>query len=990
MSGPDEDKLKPNETQIGSAFPNQTTDFSVTTNTRVPDPNSASIDIYSTQFANATMRSDGNVPSAPALSVGTTNKIDFPSDIPGFVVEGELGRGAFGVVYRARDELLDRKVAIKRPLINNPAHRQQYIDEAKKAVKLDHPSIVPIYQVGMTANQEPFVVQKLIEGSTLREILQKGDIRLPLMQTVDIIRQVCLAVDAAHTAGIVHRDLKPENLMVEPEGRVYVADFGLAILEDDEQNKKGREVAGTPMYMSPEQFAGRFVWLDGRSDIWALGVILYELLSGKTPFTGTTLNELRDQIKNKDPRPIHQRDPKIPSAFDAVFRKCCAKNVGDRYASVREMIADLDGIVESLPFLETVNSMSLSRSGAFRTLNSTSGANFGLTGESIQAGQTVRGLNALSNAQSTMRDSAGGASVRESNLLWKLALPALLTTVLLAGIVGVAWITKFGPFAAKADTSKQPDSPPKNEELNAGVNEHGESPSNVSSDVGVAEIKPKELPVAPKPLPPSKPFLVSIGGKGTHESIAKAIADSAAGDTITILEGTYRESLLIDRSIHLVGEGVVKILSTEQACVKIQADSQVSIEKVTLDSQAAKFNTIDLAGGSLRLKQCDVFASSNQSYNCVKARANSTFVADECKFQSTVDVVVSAEKTSSVSVRDSTFNFSGNSDPSLKRIGVQGNGATGLIQRCVFEGPCIAGIDWMDSPTSELTIEGCQFDNCDIGIQTKACKAVVIKGTPDDPCELKNAIYGLSIKQSNVHLSWVNVDGVRDINSNRNRVGRQITENSEVTCTDCDFFGSACGILLNQSSIDISNVAIRDTSFVGMLVDGGTVVGNELNLLSVANYGLAVLSKGASVKLSTLVVEARIAEQKITPAVYVSSGVVEFNTGTFSNCLCGIFVDPPRELINGTGFPEKRSLIEIVGELAKTNLTTPVKVNSDHLTLTNCDGGWVFNGIGSSRVKQLDGDLSESQRMPKLMDEDLEQKGTDLTNFSVAKRPGRQ
>ena len=171
-----------------------------------------------------------------------------------------------------------------------------------------------------------------------------------------------------------------------------------------------------------------------------------------------------------------------------------------------------------------------------------------------------------------------------------------------------------------------------------------------------------------------------------------------------------------------------------------------------------------------------------------------------------------------------------------------------------------------------------------------------------------------------------------------------------------------------------------------MLVDGGTVVGNELNILSVANYGLAVLSKGASVKLNALIVEARIIPQKITPAVYVSSGVVEFNTGTFANCLCGIFVDPSRELINSTGFPEKRSLIEMVGELAKTKLNTPVKVNSDHITLTNCDDGWVFNGIGSIRVKQLDGDLQESHRAPKLMDEDLELKGTDLTNFSVVKK----
>ncbi len=375
MTGPDKGNLKPNETQVESAIPNQTTDFSVTINSKEAEPNAASIDVYSTQFADIDMtrRSEGSEPSSLESSVGKPIKNDFPTDIPGFVVEGELGRGAFGVVYRARDELLDRKVAIKRPLIDNPAHRQQYIDEAQKAVKLDHPSIVPIYQVGMTVNREPFVVQKLIEGSTLREILQKDDHRLPLLQTVDIMRQVCLAVDAAHTAGIVHRDLKPENLMVEPEGRVYVADFGLAILEDDEQNKKGREIAGTPMYMSPEQFSGRVEWLDGRSDIWALGVILYELLSGKTPFTGATLNELRDQIKNKDPRPIHQRDPKIPSAFDAVFRKCCAKNVGDRYASVRELIAELDAIAESIPFLETVSSMSLSRTGAFKALSSTVG-----------------------------------------------------------------------------------------------------------------------------------------------------------------------------------------------------------------------------------------------------------------------------------------------------------------------------------------------------------------------------------------------------------------------------------------------------------------------------------------------------------------------------------------------------------------------------------------------------------------------------------------
>ena len=456
MSGPDKRKVDPNKTLVVPEEPvvpfSQTTDFSVSTNTGMSDPDSAQVDVYSTQFADRSVPTGGTVKSDSGKSDNasgavSSSKNQLAVDIPGFVVESELGRGAFGVVYCARDQLLDRRVAIKKPLISNPAHRQQYIDEARKAVKLDHPSIVPIYQVGMTTNDEPFVVQKLIEGSTLRDLLKNGDGRLPLLQTVSIMRQVCLAVDAAHVAGIVHRDLKPENLLVEPEGRVYVADFGLAILEDDEQNKKGREVAGTPLYMSPEQFAGRVEWLDGRSDIWALGVILYELLSGKTPFSGSSLNELKDQIKNKDPRPIHQRDPKIPSAFDAMFRKCCAKNVADRYSSAREMIAELDVITESLPFLDTINLMSQGRTGSFKSMSSSVGSGLGSADGSSQGGLTSRGLSAFGSAQSTLRNSMGGATIREQSTAKRLFAPFLFAAAILGTLTCAAWMAKIGPFA---------------------------------------------------------------------------------------------------------------------------------------------------------------------------------------------------------------------------------------------------------------------------------------------------------------------------------------------------------------------------------------------------------------------------------------------------------------------------------------------------------------------------------------------------------------
>lgn len=983
MSGADKKKPDPSKEPDQPNLRNfETMDFSASINSGMPDQQATPMDAYATQYVDRPFPTDDS-----GTSKGNSS---FPTDIPGFTVESELGRGAFGVVYAARDQMLDRRVAIKKPLISNPAHRQQYIDEARKAVKLDHPSIVPIYQVGMTANDEPFVVQKLIQGSTLRLMIQNAESRLPISQVIAIMRQVCLAVDAAHAAGIVHRDLKPENLLVEPDGRVYVADFGLAILEDDEHNKKGREVAGTPLYMSPEQFAGRVEWLDGRSDIWALGVILYELLSGKTPFSGATLIELKDQIKNKDPRPIHQRDPKIPSAFDAVFRKCCAKNVSDRFASVRELIADLDVIAESLPFLDTVNAMSSSQTGAFKALSS-NGSAIGSAVDSSSGALSARSGSGSVQGQSTVRNSFGGSTITQPSPTRKIVVSSFVLMAILIAIVGSAWYGKIGPFASITSTT-----PPIGDTGNGKSNSSdGDKPSGASDGsekktTGETEVLPKQT-VEPKPAPPlmkPKPYRVSIDGKGTHESIAKAILDSAANETITVLAGTYRESLVFDRSVKLVGQGVVRIISTEEACIKLQGDSQVSIEKMIIDCQAINFNTIDLQGGRLTLSQCDVFASSLDSYNCVKARANATLVAEKCKFQSTVHAAVSGEKTSTIAIRDSSFSFSGNSGMDSKRIGIQASGANGLIRNCSFMGPCIGGIDWKDSPDQELTIEGCQFDNCDVGIQAKGCRLVTIKGSADQPCEIKNSVWGVSIKQSQVDISTITVEGV----SEKNRVALQITEKSNVNCTGSDFFGYACGILVNQSTLVVDQVETRDTSFVAMLVDGGLVEGKELNLRKVSKYGLAILSKGAAVKLESLKVDAAtVVGQKLAQAVYIASGSIAFKDGVFSNCLCGVFVDPTRTIINSTGFPERRSLVELIGDPVKIKMTlSPVEITSDRMTLTKSDFGWIFNGVGSSRIKTIDGDLQPAHHTPKLLNDDLEVNSKDLTNFSVVKKSGRE
>ncbi|MCA9129640.1 MAG: serine/threonine protein kinase, partial [Planctomycetales bacterium] len=234
--------------------------------------------------------------------------------IPGFQLLDEIGRGGFGVVYRARDQQLNRRVAIKIPLTCQPRTKQAYLSEARNAASLDIPGIVPVYQVGMTANDLPFVVQKLIDGQSLAYAVRQGG-ELSEHQAVQIMIAISEAAGAAHAKSLVHRDLKPANILIDREGKPWITDFGLALSEEEQAGRRG-EVAGTPTHMAPEQLKGKADWLDGRTDIWALGVILYELLTGKLPFYSKDRAELFDQILNRDPRPISQRAPHLSRHWD--------------------------------------------------------------------------------------------------------------------------------------------------------------------------------------------------------------------------------------------------------------------------------------------------------------------------------------------------------------------------------------------------------------------------------------------------------------------------------------------------------------------------------------------------------------------------------------------------------------------------------------------------------------------------------------------------
>ncbi|MDQ3687612.1 MAG: protein kinase [Acidobacteriota bacterium] len=348
-----------------------------------------------------------------------------------YQIHSQIGAGGMGEVYLAHDAELNRTVALKflsPDIASDKGRMSRFVQEAKAASALNHPNILTIYEIGQ-ADSARFIVSEFIDGATLRRHMKSH--QLKIAEALEVAMQTASALAAAHQAGIVHRDIKPENIMIRPDGYVKVIDFGLAKLKaaahvnspDSStipfQDTASGAVIGTTDYMSPEQVRG--IKADERTDVWSLGVVLYEMIAGRVPFEGQTRSDVLASILERDPPPLVRYSPGAPAELKRIVMKALAKDREERYQTVRDMLIDLKNLKQDLEF-----EAKLGRSGATDERNSTA--------VTERVGQQVIDTARESKADRTSRLSglSGALQLRRIGI-------AVFTFFVLAGLSFVAF-----------------------------------------------------------------------------------------------------------------------------------------------------------------------------------------------------------------------------------------------------------------------------------------------------------------------------------------------------------------------------------------------------------------------------------------------------------------------------------------------------------------------------------------------------------------------
>ncbi len=299
-------------------------------------------------FANAAAEDHSQSQDRPEERLKTS--LQLPYDLGNYILEEEIGRGGMGIVFRARRLNDDRMVAIKMILAGDfasEAERKRFHAEAEAAAILDHPNIVPIFEIGEHQGM-PYYCMKFIEGQTLSQRLASGP--LPTRRAAVMLQKICNAIQYAHRQGVLHRDIKPSNILIDEDGDPYVVDFGLAKQQSNVNTlTKTGAVLGTPSYMSPEQAAGARSQVDNATDIYALGAVLYHMVTGTPPFLGETPVDTVLMVMEQDPINPRVLNPRIHRDLEGIVLRCLQKPKDLRYATATGLSDDLDAYLNGLP-----------------------------------------------------------------------------------------------------------------------------------------------------------------------------------------------------------------------------------------------------------------------------------------------------------------------------------------------------------------------------------------------------------------------------------------------------------------------------------------------------------------------------------------------------------------------------------------------------------------------------------------------------------------